>query len=80
VGFFNNERQRALRRCSFNGPKHELMLGKDKMGSHDSFTRWTKDVDFFKLDTILIPISKNQLHWIAVKALALQKSTELHDS
>jgi Ulp1 family protease len=55
-------------------------MGKDKINcSHDCVARWTKDVDIFKLDEILIPIKENLSHWIAVKVSMSQKATELHN-
>jgi hypothetical protein len=53
-------------------------MGKDKINcSHDCVARWTKDVDIFKLDEILIPIKNENLsHWITVKVSMSQKSTD----
>jgi Ulp1 family protease len=33
---------------------YSKLMGKDEIYSYDSVTRWTKDVDIFKLDKILI--------------------------
>jgi hypothetical protein len=58
---------------------YSKLMGEDEIYSYDSLTRWTKDVDIFKLDKILIPINENQSHWIVVKVSMLQKSIELYD-
>ena len=53
-------------------------MGSDGIYDYGSFKRWNKDVDIFRLDKILIPISENQLHWIGVK-VSSQKSIELYN-
>jgi Ulp1 family protease len=58
---------------------YSKLMGEDEIYSYDSVTRWTKDVDIFKLDKILIPINENQSHWIVVKVSMSQKSIELYD-
>ena len=47
---------------------YDQLTKKNANGKHDNVAKWTKDIDLFKKQLIVIPVCQN-LHWFTILAI-----------
>ena len=62
-----------------------LMEGKNKLGSDSGYQytnvrRWTRNMDIFALDVILVPINEDRTHWVLAAIYPQQSQILFYDS
>lgn len=57
-----------------------FFFAKLKTAGYDGVRRWTKKVDLFACDVVIVPINMHNAHWVCACINVRQKRFEFYDS
>jgi len=57
-----------------------LTSGRDEAYNYESVARWSRDIDFKKYETVLIPINVANIHWLLAVVHPQRRVVDTYDS